>query len=144
MRLLVTLILFVSCSSPLRKEQIEKPKDYSEIIQEIEKAPEIKQEKKDKIINTIKEQSQYSKNVYDRLLELEQKMKSMEEEIETLKKDKIQLEKEKKELEMELATWNTIKIWFWSIVIIVFLGLAFKMLSPIIIPIIKKLAGVPI
>ena len=146
LRLIMGVIILwgVSCSTTETERIVDKPKDYSEVIKEIEKTPEIKPETKEKIVRTIKEQTQYSQNVYDRLLELEKNVQKLNTEIAELKEQKEALEKRNRELEAELSTWRSIKMWFWAFVIIASLAVLYKFLSPVLGPLIKRGMGIPV
>jgi hypothetical protein len=132
---LIVLLLIVSCASP-QTPKLEKPVDYSEVIETVEKA-EIKPALKNKIVNTIKEQSSYSNACYDKVLEIEERLNKLEAE-------KERLIEENRLLREELSTWRAIKAWFWvGVVLIVLVGLI-RLLYPILAPLAKRAMGFPL
>ncbi|MCX7998132.1 MAG: hypothetical protein N3A69_04155 [Leptospiraceae bacterium] len=66
----ILLIFLLSCTSPSPK--LDKPKDYSDVFQEVKMSTELKQNPKlqSKIVNTIQEQSHYSNSCYAKIQEL--------------------------------------------------------------------------
>jgi hypothetical protein len=129
---LIVLLLIVSCASP-QTPKLEKPVDYSEVIETVEKA-EIKPALKNKIVNTIKEQSSYSNACYDKVLEIEERLNKLEAE-------KERLIEENRLFREELSTWRAIKAWFWSGVVLIMVVGLIRLLYPILAPLAKRAMG---
>lgn len=125
-KLSIIYILFLLTCKTLTPK-LEPPKDYKEVLQEIQESNELKQNPKlqNKIINTIKEQSDYSNACYNKILEIEEKLKQLEIENERLKK-------ENENLREQLITWHKIQFGFWVILIIIVISFAIKLLSPFV------------
>jgi hypothetical protein len=129
---IIFLLLITSCvSTP--NVNIDKPKDYSEVIKTLEKS-NIETSLKTKVVNTIKEQEDYSNKCYKKIIELEERLNELEEVNKKLNEENIELRK-------ELATWLAIKTFFWIVIVVILLIVAFRFLYPIIKPI---MTGLPI
>jgi len=138
---ILQLVLIVSCATNPEKEKFPAPTDYSEVIKQIEvqERSEIKSEKKavlKQAKETIKKQSDYSNECFERLNDFESRLAKLEKDNENLKKENDQLKE-------ELSTWRTIKIYFWVLIVIGILAIVWKYLSPIIVPLARRAIGIP-
>jgi vacuolar-type H+-ATPase subunit I/STV1 len=129
---IIFLLLITSCVSTPNLN-IDKPKDYSQVIKTLEKS-NIETSLKAKVVNTIKEQEDYSNKCYKKIIELEERLNELEEVNKKLNQENI-------ELRRELATWLAIKTFFWIAIVVILLIVAFRFLYPIIRPI---MTGLPI
>lgn len=134
------LLIFISCQTP--QTELPKPKDFTEVIEEIkdqEKKEPVK-EKRDvlqKARETIQYQSTYSNECYEKLQDIETRLSKLE-------KDNKELKEENKELKEKLWEYQKIEIGFWILVAIIILSILWKFFSPFLLPILKKSLGIPI
>lgn len=119
------MIFLLTCKTSTPR--LEPPKNYEDVLQEVQKSTELKQNPKlqNKIINTIKEQNNYSNSCYSKIQELEERLNKLEAENEKLRK-------ENEALRDELATWHKIQFGFWLIIAILIIALIVKLLAPIV------------
>jgi len=129
---IIFLLLVTSCISTANVD-MDKPKDYSKVIKTLEKS-NIETSLKKQVVNTIKEQEEYSNKCYKKIIELEERLNELEEVNKKLNQENI-------ELRRELTTWIAIKSFFWISIVVILLIIAFRFLYPVIKPI---MTGLPI
>jgi len=126
------LLLLIGCATI--QPPISTPPDLAPVIAEVEQLKELdsKPEVKSRIIDKLKESSDYSQKCYEKTVELEQRLNDLEKKLE-------ERDLKIKELEEELSTWRMIKIGFASI-------LTMLVLVGVLIGVIKfrKIFGSPI
>jgi hypothetical protein len=135
------IILLFSCSTTDNKP-FPPPTDYSEVIKQIQKQVEKEPEQSKKEVlqkakQVIQSQSYYSNECFSKLENFEERLSKIELENKKLKE-------ENQELKAKLWEYQKIEIVFWIIVSILAFALVWKFISPFVLPIIKKMAGIPI
>jgi hypothetical protein len=145
--LIFALGTIFNCSST-QKMNLEPPPDLNKKIQEIENDERIPFPVKQELAKALRESQDYASNCYteysksqDQIAELKKANENLELQIATLEKTH---EWEIEKLKKEIANWRKIKFWFWTIIAVVLLSILWKIFSPWLIPIVKKLLGIPI
>lgn len=141
MRKIIIIVLIISIFSKCfttRPEVMEQPKDYSEVIEEVEESKELetKPELKKKVVQAIKEQTKYSNDCYTRLQEFDERLTKLEKENESLRKENL-------ELKQDLYKYQMREFIFWVGIGCIILFLIGRALWPIIWPLIKRAMGIP-
>ena len=113
--LLFLLLGFVwACHTP-PKPKLDKPNDYTPVIEQVEKSPEMDaspklREIKQNTSNALRECQAYGTEAYA-------KYTACDSDLQSIKKALEDQNKRIEELEKELAPWRKIKMFFWTVLI---------------------------
>lgn len=133
------VMIFISKCFTTRPEVIEAPKDYSEVVEEVEESKELesKPELKKKVVQAIKSQSEYSTRCYEQLKDFDERLSKLE-------KDNQELRKENYELKKEIYAYRLKELGFYIGIGLIALGLLIRAFWPVLKPLFLRAVGLPV